>query len=84
MLSWIKSFFSSNKTQLQSAVLTTQTITVPVKTKAYHEIVPVQSRGFVIRIYSRKTSELLAAVEEPTLEKAQKQAIVLLAQHNKE
>lgn len=84
MLSWIKSFFSSNKAQLQSAVLTTQTITVPKKTKAYHEIVPIQSGGFVVRAYNRKTSELLAAVEEPTLEAAKKQAVALLAQHNKD
>lgn len=83
MFSWIKSFFSSDKAQLQSAVFTTQAITIPVKTKAYHEIVPVQSGGFVVRAYSRKTSKLLAAVEEPTLEKAQKQAVALLTQHNK-
>lgn len=84
MLSWIKQLFSSKQTQLQAAVLTTQTITLPVKTKAYHEIVPVQSGGFVVRAYNRKTSELLASVEEPTLEAAKKQAVALLAQHNKD
>lgn len=84
MLSWIKSLFSSEETQLQDAVFAKQTIRVPVKNKAYHEIVPVQSGGYVVRAYNRKTSELLASVEVSTLEEAKKQALVLLAQHNKE
>lgn len=84
MLNWIKSFFSSDQTKLQSAVLSTQTITVATKTKAYHEILPLQSGGFVIRVYDRASSVLLAATEAPNKEKAQKQALVLLTQYNKE
>lgn len=82
MLNYIKNLFSSDKKKLREAVLTTQTMTVAVKTAAYHEIVPVPI-GFTVRVYERKTGNLLVETTESTMEVARRTALEQLNKYNK-
>lgn len=82
MLNYTKNLFSSDKKKLREAVLTTQTMTVAVKTAAYHEIVPVPI-GFTVRVYERKTGNLLVETTESTMEVARRTALEQLNKYNK-
>lgn len=77
---WSKLFKKSDK--LQNEVVTTQTITVPVKKDFYHEICQKQGGGFIVRIYSRKDG-CVAEVVRATLDEAKEEAFKLLSQYNK-
>lgn len=78
-----------NKKETDQDKLRNQTVTsvlsvVPVKKRAYHEIVPVQSGGFSVRVYDRKDSKLLAEVSAASKEEAVKVALQTLNQYNGE
>lgn len=80
MFNWFKKK-ETDQDKLRNQTITTVVATVPVKNKAYHEIVPVQSGGFSVRVYSRKDSTLLAEVFAANKEEAIKVALQALGQH---
>lgn len=83
-MGWLDRFrFKQDTTgdQLRAATLTQQTITVPVKTPAYHEIVPLEDGRFIVRVYAR-VGGLLEESTAASREEAQRQALALLHKHN--
>lgn len=81
-MGWLDRFkFQDTSDQLRAATLTQQTITVPVKTRAYHEIVPLESGEFVVRVYAR-AGGLLEEATVANRDLAQHAALTLLRKHN--
>lgn len=83
-MGWLDRFkFKQDSTgdQLRAATLTQQTITVPVKTPAYHEIMPLESGGFAVRVYARAGGSL-EEVTTVSHAEAQRSALAMLNKHN--
>lgn len=77
----LKDLFSSDDKRLKASVLTTQVITVAVKSPVYHEIVP-DGAGYAVRVYDRKTSVLVAEDSETTLDGAKRLVLQLVNKYN--
>lgn len=67
--------------RLQEQLITTQVSTVAVKEEFYHEIVPVKTE-FKVRLYNRKSGELIIDKQVETKDNAIETALTLLAQYN--
>lgn len=83
MFEKLKKMFSTDDKRLRDSVITTQTITVAVKSPVYHEIIP-DPQGYIVRVYDRKTSALVAESIETTLADAKRSALELVSKHNVE
>lgn len=83
MFEALKNLFSSDEAKLRDSVLTTQTVTVAVKSPVYHEIIPAHD-GFTVRVYDRKTSVLLEETTEATISTAKRTALALVNKYNME
>lgn len=81
MFAKLKDLFSSDDKRLRASVLTTQVITVAVKSPVYHEIVP-DAAGYAVRVYDRKTSVIVAEGSEITLDAAKRLALQLVNKYN--
>lgn len=81
MFAKLKDLFSSDDKRLRASVLTTQVITVAVKSPVYHEIVP-DAAGYAVRVYDRKTSVIVAEGSEVTLDAAKRLALQLVNKYN--
>lgn len=81
MFAKLKDLFSTDDKRLRASVLTTQVITVAVKSPVYHEIVP-DAAGYAVRVYDRKTSTLMAEDFETTLDAAKRSALALVNKYN--
>lgn len=67
--------------RLQEQLITTQVSTVAVKDEFYHEIIPVKTQ-FKVKIYNRKSGELMEDKQVETKDNAIEMALTLLAKYN--
>ena len=75
-------WFKSPEDKLRDETITTKVSVVALKKRAYHEIIPVESGGFMVRVYERATSLPLAEVFAANMKAAVQQALAILQQHN--
>lgn len=74
----------SPESLLKKEVIATVSSEVPVKKKAYHELVAAPSGGYTLRVYSRKENTVLAEVFVDNKHDAVVQALAILKQFNGE
>jgi len=67
--------------RLREQLITTQVNTVAVKDEYYHEIVPIKTE-FKVRVYNRKSSELIEEKQVVSKDNAIETALTLLAKYN--
>lgn len=84
MFKFIKNLFKAKKTDkelLHEQLVTNVVTTASVKNPFYHEIVEEMGR-FTVRLYKRKTGELVVNNVYETKEDAVRQSLALLIKHN--
>ena len=83
VISKIKNLFKSDNEKLQDQTIETKTIVVSKKNAFYHEVVQREDGAYILRIYNRKTSEVVADFVAKTKEKVQAKALEELSKYNK-